>query len=77
VLDDLARDGETTVERGCYMAGCFATVRFASDAIEQATLARVQRSADYSSWTGAKRVTPVEESADGKIIIALVLERPD
>jgi hypothetical protein len=77
VLDDLARDGETTIERGCYMAGCFATVRFASDAIEQAALARAQRSTDYTSWTGAKRVTPVEESADGKITIALVLERPD
>ncbi|HEX4454983.1 MAG TPA: hypothetical protein VH143_29180 [Kofleriaceae bacterium] len=77
VLDDLTRDGETTLERGCYMAGCFATVRFASEAIEQAALARVQRSADYTSWTGAKRVTPVEESADSKIAIALVLERPD
>jgi hypothetical protein len=77
VLDDLARDGEATLERGCYMAGCFATVRFNSDAVEQAAIARVQSSADYTAWTGAKRITPNEESADGKIIIALVLERPD
>jgi hypothetical protein len=77
VLDDLVRDGEITLERGCYMAGCFATVRFASESIEQSALDRVQRSADYTSWTGAKRTTPVEESADGKITIALVLERPD
>lgn len=77
VLDDLVRDGEITLERGCYMAGCFATVSFASESIEQSALARVQRSADYTSWTGAKRTTPIEESADGKITIALVLERPD
>jgi hypothetical protein len=77
VLDDLVRDSEITLERGCYMAGCFATVRFAAESIEQSALARVQQSADYTSWTGAKRTTPVEESPDGKITIALVLERPD
>jgi hypothetical protein len=77
VLDDLARDGEITLERGCYMAGCFATVRYASESEERAALARVQRSDDFTTWTGAKRVTPAEESADGTITIALVLERPD
>jgi len=77
LLDQLGRDASDVTDRGCYMAGCIATFTFASDASYRRAIDDLTTSAEYAAWTGGKQITSPETLANGQVVIALVLQRPD
>ncbi len=77
ILDAAAQGSSAVTDRGCYMAGCIATITYPSrDAYERA-LVELGSSAAYAAWTGAKQVTPPEIRSDGSVVVAVALLRPD
>lgn len=62
---------------GCYVVGCAATLTFSSEAAYREQLARVQALAAYRAWTGGKQITGPDVQADGRVVVALFLYRPD
>jgi hypothetical protein len=77
LVDQLGRDAVSVADRGCYMAGCIGTVTFASDASYRRAVDELTSSADYAAWTGGKQLTAPETLANGQVVVALVLQRPD
>lgn len=68
---------QTTTDLGCYMAGCVATFTFASESTYRAAYDDVTATRAYAAWTGGKRVSSPEVLPDGRVIVAIALERPD
>jgi hypothetical protein len=62
---------------GCYVAGCGATFTFRSLELYRSSLAKIEPTAVYREWTGGKQFTEPEVRADGTVVVALVLYRPD
>jgi hypothetical protein len=67
----------TITERGCYVVGCRAVVTFASESAYRAELAQIDRLAAYRAWTGGKQITSPDVRPDGRVVVALLLFRPD
>jgi hypothetical protein len=75
---DAADTGSVEVTSvGCFIAGCAATMTYASRDAYARGLERLQGSAPYRAWTGGKVLTRPELLADGRVVVALVLYRPD
>ena len=72
----LERFGPAT-DGGCYMAGCTATFTFASRAAYERVRDDVTATPEYAAWTGGKQLTTPETLSDGRVIVAVVLQRPD
>jgi hypothetical protein len=62
---------------GCYVVGCGATLTFSSETAYRAGLAQVQALAAFRAWTGGKQITSPDVQADGRVVVALLLYRPD
>jgi hypothetical protein len=62
---------------GCYIAGCAGTFVFASVADYERAIAASMALPDYQGWTGGKRWTTPEHAPDGRVLVALLLYRPD
>lgn len=62
---------------GCFVAGCGTTLTFASAAEFERQRAEIEAMPDYQAWTGGKRWTVPEPQADGTVVVALALYRPD
>jgi hypothetical protein len=77
LLRAFGRGAVATSDLNCYMAGCIATFTFASEDAFHATYDEVTTSPRYAAWTGGKRVTAPELLPDGRVIVAVALERPD
>jgi hypothetical protein len=77
LLDLVGRRASATSGLGCYMAGCACTFTFSSDASYRRALDEVTASPEYARWTGSKQFTEPESLADGRVIVAVVLQRPD
>jgi hypothetical protein len=77
LVDQLGRDAIAVTDRGCYMAGCMGTFTFASDGAYRRAFSELSSSPDYIAWTGGKQWTAPETLANGQVIVALVLQRPD
>jgi hypothetical protein len=61
----------------CYVAGCSAMLTFSSEIAYHDGLARFQNLDEYRGWTGGKQWTTPEVQADGQVIVAVLLFRPD
>ena len=77
LLQQLGRDAASVSNEGCYMAGCIAEVTFASLQAYRVAVDAFTSAAAYTSWTGAKHITAPETLANGDVVVAVVLERPD
>ena len=77
LVDQLGRDAVDVADRGCYMAGCVGTFTFASEAAYRHAVDALTASTDYAAWTGGKQLTAPETLANGQVVVALVLQRPD
>ena len=62
---------------GCYVVGCGATLTFSSETAYRDELAHIQALAAYRAWTGGKQITSPDVQADGRVVVALLLYRPD
>lgn len=61
----------------CYIAGCAATFTFASDARYRERTAALIASDAYRAWTGGKVLTEPDHQPDGRVVVTLLLYRPD
>jgi hypothetical protein len=77
LLDSFATNGVSINDRACFIAGCAATFTFASDRDYRERAAELVETDAYRAWTGGKRFTSTETRADGRIVVALLLYRPD
>jgi hypothetical protein len=77
LLHAFGRGAQATTDLGCYMAGCIATFTFASESAYRAAYDEVTATPDYAAWTGGKRASAPEVLPDGRVIVAIALERPD
>jgi hypothetical protein len=77
LVDELGKEAVAVTDRGCYMAGCIGTFTFATDVAYRRAVDELAASAEYTAWTGGKQITPPETLANGQVIVALVLQRPD
>ena len=77
LLDRVGHEAIAVADEGCYMAGCIGAFTFASEAAYRRAVADVTASSDFAAWTGAKRITSPERLAGGKVVVAILLERPD
>lgn len=77
VLDEVGGRAQGVEERGCYVSGCTATYRFSSRDAYEAVARDEAASAVYAAWKGPKQWTTPEEQADGQVVVALLLYRPD
>ncbi len=77
LLDSVARSPAAASETGCFVAGCGATFTFPSKTEYQRRLDSLLASDGYLAWTGGRRLTAPETRPDGRIVMALVLYRPD
>ena len=62
---------------GCYIAGCGATFTFPSDAAYRQRLVEVEPTDASRAWTGGRRFSKPEPMPDGRVVVGLVLYRPD
>lgn len=74
---DATKRSATVTDVGCYVVGCGATLTFASETAYRDELARVQALTAFRAWTGGKQITSAEIQADGRVVVALLLYRPD
>jgi len=77
LIGAIGKYAAATTPEGCFVAGCAATFAFASRADFDHAMAEVSASADYQAWTGGKRWTAPELAPDGRVLVALLLYRPD
>jgi hypothetical protein len=77
LFGSLANRDTQVSDVGCYIAGCAATFTFSSQAAYHSQIDRLQTSPAYAAWTGGKRYSAPETREDGRVIVALVLYRPD
>jgi hypothetical protein len=77
VLDEVGRRAQRVEERGCYLSGCTATYSFSSRDAYEAVVRDEATSQVYAAWKGGKQWTTPEEQADGQVVVALLLYRPD
>lgn len=77
LFDLIGRQALATSKLGCYVAGCGATFTFPSVAEFDRRRAIVEASDEYKAWTGGKKWTTPEPTPDGRIVVALILYRPD
>jgi hypothetical protein len=61
----------------CYSAGCAATFTFANDARYRERAAALTASDAYQAWTGGKVLTEPDLRPDGRVVVTLLLYRPD
>lgn len=76
VFDSL-KSSATLSDVGCYVVGCGATLTFRSDRTYRDALAQLETSAPYRAWTGGKQITSPDVQSDGRVVVALLLFRPD
>ena len=77
LLTSLATGGVTLRDATCYVAGCSATFTFPTERDYQRHIAELETSELYRAWTGGKRLSTPETRPDGRVIVALLLYRPD
>jgi hypothetical protein len=77
ILDSAASDATELTDVGCYMAGCVATFTFPSDGAYRRAIADLKLTTAYVAWTGGKQFTTPETLDDGRVVIAILLNRPD
>jgi hypothetical protein len=77
LLDAFGASSAAMTERGCFVAGCAALFTFSSEDDYQRQLARLVASDAYAAWTGGKVLSPLQLRADHKVVVSLVLYRPD
>jgi len=66
-----------TVDVGCYVAGCVATLTFRSEAELQHRQSELEDNEKYRAWTGGKKWSLPHIHADGSVLITLAIYRPD
>jgi hypothetical protein len=77
-LDVLAHaSGVQMTEAGCFIAGCGAVFTFATETEYRRGVDTLLASDAFRAWTGGKRFAPPERMPDGRVVIAIVLYRPD
>jgi hypothetical protein len=77
LLEQISKRATGMTPEGCYIAGCAATFVFASIAEYEKAIAASMNLPEYHSWTGGKRWTTPEQAPDGRVLVALLLYRPD
>jgi hypothetical protein len=77
LFDAFAQAGVGVGAVECAIAGCGATLDFASQADHDRIVQAIEASAAFLAWTGGKTWSPPEFRADGHVVVALVLYRPD
>jgi hypothetical protein len=77
LFQTFARDVVHVSDDRCFVAGCGATLTFPSEAAMRRAFDDLQTSEAYRKWTGGKRITAPEHLDDGRVVVALVLYRPD
>jgi hypothetical protein len=76
-LFDAIRRTTALTDVECYVAGCSAMLTFSSEIAYHDGLAHLPALEEYRAWTGGKQWTIPEVQADGKVIVAVLLFRPD
>lgn len=77
LVQAIARDGITSDEVRCFVAGCAATLTFPSEASYRRAIADLEKLDRYIAWTGGKKLSRPEIDPAGHVIVALALFRPD
>ena len=77
LLDSIATGGTTISERACAIAGCGAVFEFSSMPEYLRQRASAESSTAFEAWTGGKQWSTPETLEDGRVVVALVLYRPD
>jgi hypothetical protein len=77
LVDEIAKRAEHVEDSGCFIQGCTATYTFPSRAAYDTAYRDITDSETYAAWTGGKRWSSPEEQDDGRIIVALILYRPN
>lgn len=77
LIDEIGRLAAGVEDSGCFLTGCTATYTFPSRASYDDAYREVTGSPSYAAWTGGKRWSTPEEQDDGRIIVALIIYRPN
>jgi hypothetical protein len=77
LLGSIARGPVEATDAGCFIAGCGMTYTFPSEDAYLRGIDELQRSDGFRAWTGGKQFTTPERRADGRVVVALLLYRPD
>ena len=77
LLDEIGSRAEREADRGSYIAGCTATYTFTSRRVYDELARDVVGWTTYTAWTGGKQWSSPEYQDDGRVIVALLLYRPD
>jgi hypothetical protein len=77
LLTSAGQHGAQVYGAGCFIAGCGATLSFASDADYRRGIDALVASDAYTAWTGGKKITAPERQPDGHVLVGVVLYRPD
>ncbi len=77
LFNSLAKDDTVVAYEGCYVAGCAATLSFASEDDYRRARDEAERSELYRAWTGGKKWSRPDIAEDGRLLVALVVYRPD
>jgi hypothetical protein len=77
LLDEIGSRAERIADRGCYISGCTATYTFTSRSVYDQLARDVVGWTTYIAWYGGKQWSTPEDQDDGRVMIALLLYRPD
>jgi hypothetical protein len=77
LLEAVAAGALSSTTPECYIAGCAATFTFANDAVYRERTAAMTASDTYRAWTGGKVLTEPDRKPDGRVVVTLLLYRPD
>jgi hypothetical protein len=77
LLASLKHAGADSEGAACFIGGCSATFTFRGELDYRRGLDELVASEGYRAWTGGKRLTTPELGADGRVVVAFVLYRPD
>ena len=77
LLEAAAAGSISSTAPECYIAGCAATFTFASEARYRERAAALTASDVYQAWTGGKLLAEPDRRPDGRVVVTLLLYRPD
>jgi hypothetical protein len=77
LLEQVSKRSAGMTPEGCYIAGCAGTFVFPSVNDYERAVAAIIDLPDYRSWTGGKQWTTPEHAPDGRVVVGLLLYRPD
>jgi hypothetical protein len=77
LIDEVSQRAAHVEDNGCFLQGCTATLTFPSRAAYDSVYSEIITSDAYAAWTGGKRWSTPEEQDDGRIVVALIIYRPN